>query len=560
MSITTESAVSRITEAAEHVMLTLLIGAGVSRPAPSFLPTASDCMKGLYTAIREDLPARLAAHLDNQYLDLLIREPFEQLMSRLWQGVEEELLDFLAPLRGGLPNQSHYFIAQLLRSGFASQVITTNFDNLIERALEDDLVRTTVVWDPVRDNTGHRRGPLLYKAHGSFVDPKGNDASRSILTTVESIARSTFGHRLSALSGLFDDQVILVLGYSGSDRVDVIPALRTSAPRFIFWLDHGDSPVHIAALGESQRHLADVLSDRGVLLRGDSQLFCNEVAQRLGLRTPSKLVSESAKWEPALSPHILKGHGAFLAGFLFLAMGLSEQRIAEECFSYFIENADGSVSDLKKARAFVGLGQTQEFWDQFASAKQSYRRALRIYEREGVKRGVGMTLNDLGACFASMHDYDAAIIYHRHALSVAEELADAEIENMAWHGLGVVNEYQENREASEVFYSNAIRAARKAGTLTRLALGLGNRQVNRSLWNPSKLISEGGLEDEIELLELYWILGIDEPKKRGRHQGLCAGIVKLIHREGARTFISGHPVFRRIGMTNQILDVLAMMG
>lgn len=555
--------ISRITRAAEQGVLTLLVGAGISRPTPSSLPTVRDYITDLYTSIKDDLPTSIARHLDGEYLELLIQRPFEMLMSQLAQGVDKGLLDLLHPLRGGEPNQLHYFIADLLKSGAARRVITTNFDNLIEKALNKDICRISVVLDPNKDCTTHRRDPLLYKAHGSFLDPSGNDVSASILTTVESIGRSFYdSEKIRSLASLFEDQVILVCGYSGNDRIDMLPALRMSKPQSILWLDHSESPVRVASLLESQQHLAEVISRNGVFLRGNTQRFCDMVGRCLGVVAPSERAQASTQLLPRVSlpRHLLTGRGAFLAGFWFLAMGPNEQSIAKQCFSHFLDNTDANVPEILKARALVGFAQALEFLGELEEAKQNYRAALQLYEAMGNIRGSAITFNDLGLCYAEMYDYDAAFSHIKKSLSLGEVLNDAEIECVSWHNLGVVSEHQGERRSTEEYYTKAINAGRKSGNLVRLALGLGNLIVNRAQWDARKLINIEALNNEIELLELYSMTGMDAAAKIGRHQGLCVWMFSQIYGDRAMETLRGHPVLRRIGMSNTMVDLLTEIG
>ncbi|GAG86591.1 unnamed protein product [marine sediment metagenome] len=106
--------------------LTFLVGAGCSVDAPSCLPAGKEMMDALidYTCVESEVPK----------IKEIKELRFEQLIEILSEKLDPELkiIDFY-----GLcdkPNLQHFFLAEMMKQG--QFVLTTNFDFLIEHALE----------------------------------------------------------------------------------------------------------------------------------------------------------------------------------------------------------------------------------------------------------------------------------------------------------------------------------------------------------------------------------------------------------------------------------------
>ena len=161
----------------------LLLGSGVSRSAG--IPTGWE--------IVNDLLGKLAASEEQSsetdpvqwYVDQYGEEPdYSKLLDGLakTQSERQQLLrPYFEPTdeqrEEGLkqPTAAHRAIAQLVAQGYVKVIVTTNFDQLIERALEDAGVTPTVLSSP-----DHVKGalPLVHqkccviKLHGDYLDTR----------------------------------------------------------------------------------------------------------------------------------------------------------------------------------------------------------------------------------------------------------------------------------------------------------------------------------------------------------------------------------------------------
>lgn len=200
----------------ENGRLAILCGAGISTPPPSSLPLAADLVQLTVQ--------RLLEPYDRWLRSLTIRP--EMLFAYLYR--QDPLATFDA-IRTDLSsrrfNQLHDFGAQIIERRGA--VITTNFDTLIEAALEE------------RANPFHRSvrtcdfaSSVLFKIHGSIDDPA------SLGLTIDQVGAGLGPERTRSLQELVRDRVVLVIGYSGNDQLDIMPVLRTSDYDRIVWIVH----------------------------------------------------------------------------------------------------------------------------------------------------------------------------------------------------------------------------------------------------------------------------------------------------------------------------------
>ena len=241
--------------------LAVLAGAGISLDSPSNLLGGGNFMDAVLSRImpdevdRETCRSLISVPRDRQFRPgEYIR--FETLMMELESSIDPDLrvLDCLDECAH--PNVSHYVLAELLRRG--AIVMTTNFDRLIEIAFERTMKpgepALRVVHDDARfvtTDSADARTPTLWKLHGSLtVDGKATRESVQA-TLVQVMWPSLSGNKRDFLQGVLASKDLVVVGYSGSDDLDIVPVLaNTSSERSMLWLQHvagGDAKFETAA-------------------------------------------------------------------------------------------------------------------------------------------------------------------------------------------------------------------------------------------------------------------------------------------------------------------------
>jgi hypothetical protein len=231
--------------------LAVIVGAGVSLDPPSNLLDGWTFMdQVLRRAAPPDVPADwVRAGLERPKRRLsrpgeLLR--FElAMMALVDSGLDDDLAVLECLARCKVPNRNHRMLAELARSGVV--VLTTNFDDLIERAyaeLPDAPPLHVGVFDaefpdraPEPDD-----GPALWKLHGSF-ERDGVDTRASLQATMTSVlALTQTGRRYRFLAAVLEAMDVLVVGYSGWDDFDIVPVIaRTPSQRRLTWTMHEDT-------------------------------------------------------------------------------------------------------------------------------------------------------------------------------------------------------------------------------------------------------------------------------------------------------------------------------
>ena len=168
-------------------------------------------------------------------LDRLAKTPAErqQLLRPYFEPNDQEREEGLKQ-----PTAAHRAIAQLVAQGFVRVIITTNFDRLIEKALEDAGETPTVLSSP-----DHVKGalPLIHtrccvlKVHGDYLDTR----IRNSPAELEEYPRE-FNQLLEQI---LDEFGLIVCGWSADWDVGLRNViLRTPSRRFTtFWALRGDA-------------------------------------------------------------------------------------------------------------------------------------------------------------------------------------------------------------------------------------------------------------------------------------------------------------------------------
>lgn len=210
----------------------LLLGSGVSRAAriPTGWEVVLDLIRKLASAQGADCEPDPAAWYEAQYgsqpgysqlLDALAKTPSErqQILRGYFEPSDEERQE-----GAKAPTKAHRAIANLMAGGKIRVVLTTNFDRLMERALEDVGVAPTVISTPDQIEGA---APLSHikccvvKLHGDYLD------TRSLNTPGELAAYDARLDRF--LDRVFDEFGLISCGWS-ADWDDALCTAIERAP------------------------------------------------------------------------------------------------------------------------------------------------------------------------------------------------------------------------------------------------------------------------------------------------------------------------------------------
>ncbi len=245
----------------------LLLGSGVSRAAgiPTGWEVLVDLIRRVSVASGEDAKDKPEAWFRGKYgvepsyseiLRMLAPTPAERtaLLRAYFEPTEEERQQSLK-----LPTAAHKAIARLVARGHIRVIVTTNFDRLLERAIEAEGVSPTIV--STEDQVeGMMPLPhvqcLVVKVHGDYLDTR----LRNIPDELSQYS--------PALNGLLDrvlsEYGLIICGWSGEWDVALVEAIvRNTRFRFsTFWLARS-SKLSEAASDLVKRRNAVVVSIEG---------------------------------------------------------------------------------------------------------------------------------------------------------------------------------------------------------------------------------------------------------------------------------------------------------
>lgn len=222
----------------------LLLGSGVSRAAE--IPTGWEMTIDLIRRVAAASGAKDEPNWEKWYWDKYHKEPnYSELLDELAGTPDERrsvIHSYIVPTPRDVeegrkvPTKAHRAIARLIRDGYIRVVITTNFDRLLEKAIQDEGVEPTVVRSP-DDLKG--AVPLLhsqcfvFKVHGDYLDAR-------IKNTQEEL--SNYSSEINdLLDRIIDEHGLIICGWSGTWD----PALKSAIMRApnrrypLFWASRG---------------------------------------------------------------------------------------------------------------------------------------------------------------------------------------------------------------------------------------------------------------------------------------------------------------------------------
>jgi tetratricopeptide (TPR) repeat protein len=295
---------------------TVLAGAGVSRDAGfpiayELLDAITDCVikrprarDEIKRLARWDRADRHSEH------DFLRFETFVDWVLEVYGG-ESALFAFMDHFTA--PTAIQRALARAAGEGL--RLVTVNFDDLLERAIQEEFPGRGVRTIDAHARSGSVRDDAIaiLKLHGTrwIYSRAGRRRSpRSLQTTIQTIAATSpnfafAGHARKLFDEALEGRELVVVGYSGSDTLDVMPSLERSSPSRVIWIEHRWDAVvahalDSAAIRARPWHAAlRALADRGAevtVLAGPTA----ECLDLVGIPERATPLATPPRWEEAI--------------------------------------------------------------------------------------------------------------------------------------------------------------------------------------------------------------------------------------------------------------------
>ncbi|MFA5780584.1 MAG: SIR2 family protein [Elusimicrobiota bacterium] len=236
----------------------LLLGSGVSRSAgiPTGWEIVIDLIKKLAAVQKKDcMPSPEKWYVEkykrepdySEILEEIVKTPIErnQLLRAYFEPNDDEKSKGLK-----VPTEAHKCIAKLVANGYIKIIVTTNFDRLLEKALEDIGIIPTVISTP---DSVEGAIPIIHskctivKVSGDYLD-----------TRIKNTQKELFQYDKKTnllLDKIFDEFGLIVCGWSAEWDAALVSVIeRCKNHRFsAYWTAHGDLAVPAKKLIELRR-------------------------------------------------------------------------------------------------------------------------------------------------------------------------------------------------------------------------------------------------------------------------------------------------------------------
>ncbi len=452
-----------------------LVGAGGSRRAG--LPVVTELVEELLgqILIDRDVAVELAALCRpgnpsaRHAFDYLRFETFLDAVRHFFD-LELTLLQLFDLAREPSPLQQR--LAEQALAG--SRLMTTNFDDLLERAVLAAGGRPVTV---DAHAAGARRASTgetdVLKLHGSLWSHRDGERRRSrgqLGATLRTIASRSPNMILrdrvvQQLSAAIDGATLVVVGYSALDDLDIVPALKLLRPRVVQWVSHSETWIGELPLGR----VPGPASNRDLVLRalsdGGSEVHLvvgptEEVLKRLGLGAMGTPPPTSLPWREFVESWASRhreavGNGLQLASECFGR--LERWSLAFDAASRSPAQRKGTWTAAGRAYALTEAAFLGELEDPPALLARA-RRGLRLARSAGDVERIVDAAEMLGRVQRWAGKSGSAIRTYREALGLANE------GTLAWAGVAV---RLANALEGEGEYAESLALLRRADPIFR---------------------------------------------------------------------------------------------
>jgi tetratricopeptide (TPR) repeat protein len=455
--------------------------------------------------------------------------PFESIMEMT---LRESGLDEIQEIfSAGNPNENHTFIAKLAKKGLIKIICTTNFDILIEKALQEEGLLPNVNFRVYSFESDFNIIPWesdiikIIKIHGCVTK---KDEMAITMSLIASDRYSTA--RKKVIQQIFKSDVsnyVIVMGYSCSD-IALVPLIESfsGGKTGILFVEHQNVSTDVpdelkfepVSLKEGKNPFKKYLGKR-ILVNTDE--LVKNLWEALVDDQYSKPSRQNISWKDNIdrwysvaekeSGRGVKHH---ISSRLLYAVGAFEEAIKYNTAAISIASADNNqlayASEVgNMGMAFSALGDNEQ-------AKFCLMESIPLCRRMGYLQGLAAQLQALGNVLHRIGDDKKALEAHKEAFHYADmEKDEYAISNILGN---MANSYNRLGE-----YDNAYESVNRALTISRK---LGNNQAESSQLGiiSYTFLSQGKYQQALESS----LSGIRIKKAIGDRQGECLMLANLI--------------------------------
>jgi len=495
--------------------LTFIVGAGCSVDQPTCLLPGRPIMNAIINFMCAKPEINKIKNLEMLRLEQVI-EIYQDYVDKdfiLWEFFE----------LNDKPNMNHFYLAEMIKKG--NFVITTNNDFLIEHALlqlgipKEDIIPVITKEDFKRydDPKGLTKNgkKVLYKMHGSTKNIITGEKTRdSLIITTRDLGSNKEGinvfqlepFKQPAFKNLTTNRSLVVMGYSGSDDFDIIPAMKVlKHVQDIIWINyvHNDEGKELIVEIEPEKiennicltKIDQFLVELKHMVSADHvfrvDVNYNRMVKEL-ITSKIKVSSENFsidlyEW---LSFHKeIKPPDVYMKLYipykLYYNFGIYDNGMI--CSEKILHLAEESGNQGWEALAHKCIGEIYHIQGNYPKALKQFEKALRINEhlveqrsntdREAIRRHfreIADIWNNIGEILRIRGDFHESLKRYEEALEIDEKLGDLMGKAKCLRGIASIHFIQGNYSEALNRYEESLIIAEKLGDLIGKATDLNN--------------------------------------------------------------------------------------
>ncbi len=439
----------------EKKQINLFCGAGIS--FHSGIPIANNI---IYQVLYE-----LRVSNDEIQKILKLNFPFEAFFEIFAEQKEPEQLssinELLKIFQSEYTSTTHQFIALLAKLGVIKTIFTTNFDELIERALEEEgLTKGNDFIVHHRDLEKidlHNNKVKLIKLHGTMSDLD------SIQILLKSVSRNKVSQGLiNVLRSEFNPTSTTVfLGYSFSDQFDIRPVLKSIPnPGRILVVNHNLDVEEVSNLSSiSNEHPFE--QAEGHFLNYDTDKLIKKLWPKMVTKEYLFRQYKDVEWKRFIKSWVSNDINPYqIIGSIYLYTtkfnkAINSYEKAMQWAKSKNRNLDFSINKFNLTTVYCIIGK-------YSEAIKLTLECVEDFQKYEESRGLIQAYRQLGVIYKNLKRYDESITYYKKVIDLIRN-KDAFIVSQTECNLGILFLEIKDFQEAESYLNRALSKAKKNG-------------------------------------------------------------------------------------------------
>jgi len=378
------------------------------------------------------------------------------------------------------PNTNHILLAKLVKKGFLKTICTTNFDQLIEKALFQEKLQPERDYEIIDsheklDRIDWNKDKIrVIKLHGTI-----NKKSEMVITLERVGKRDLINSRKDVIDYIFSEgshSDVLILGYSCSDIFDISPQIEAIEKNFknILLIDHlpfqKDKNIMVEYLDVDEENNPFRHYKRSVRIRCDTDVLIKHVWELCleDIYILNKMQEGRHIWKTQIGEWYTKMEKKYtiqmnytIPNAIFASIKEYEysKKYSQKALEYFEKIGDEKNRAIflnALATAYIGL-------KEFEIAKEHLKLALDISKSVSDKTNEVAILANLAVISLELKDLSAALHYSVEGAVIAKEngISSAEMDFLGH--LGCICYDNGDYKGAKIYFEQALQISTDTG-------------------------------------------------------------------------------------------------